>query len=56
MQNVALTITLKRQASLRWKYVPIHFRDRQGGTNSINFRRIASMGWNLLRNLQQIGR
>jgi len=56
MQNVALTITLKRQTSLRWTYIPIHFRDRQGGANSINLRRIASMGWNLLRNLRQIER
>jgi dolichol-phosphate mannosyltransferase len=56
MQNVALTLTLKRDPSLRWKYVPIHFRDRQGGTNSINLRRIAGMGWNLLRRLHQVGR
>jgi glycosyltransferase involved in cell wall biosynthesis len=56
MQNVALTLTLKRDSSLRWKYVPIHFRDRQGGTNSINFKRIACMGWELLINLHKIGR
>jgi glycosyltransferase involved in cell wall biosynthesis len=56
MQNVALTLALKRDASLRWNYVPIHFRDRQGGTNSINFKRIVCMGWNLLVNLHKIGR
>jgi glycosyltransferase involved in cell wall biosynthesis len=56
MQNVALTLTLKRDASLRWKYVPIHFRDRQGGTNSINFSRIVAMGWELARNLHRIRR
>jgi len=56
MQNVALTLTLKRQPTTRWKYIPIHFRDRQGGANSINLKRIAAMGWNLLRNLHQIGR
>lgn len=55
MQNVALTLTLKRNPTLRWKYVAIHFRDRQGGTNSINLRRIAGMGWNLLRSLPKIG-
>ncbi|HEV3272032.1 MAG TPA: glycosyltransferase family 2 protein [Candidatus Methylacidiphilales bacterium] len=55
MQNVALTLALKRQPSVRWKYVPIHFRDRQGGTNSINLRRIAQMGRNLLRNLHKVG-
>ncbi len=56
MQNVALTLRLKRNSSVRWKYVPIHFRDRQGGTNSINYRRILSMGWELLSNLHRIRR
>jgi len=56
MQNVALTLTLKRNSALRWKYVPIHFRDRQGGTNSINIRRILAMGWGLLINLHRIKR
>jgi len=56
MQNVALTLRLKRDASLRWKYVPIHFRDRQGGTNSINIRSIARMGWRLLVSLPKIGK
>jgi len=56
MQNVALTLRLKRDASLRWKYMPIHFRDRQGGTNSINIRSIARMGWRLLVSLPKIGK
>jgi dolichol-phosphate mannosyltransferase len=56
MQNLALTVTLKRDPNLRWKYVPIHFRDRQGGTNSINFSRIVSMGWDMIRNLHRIRR
>jgi glycosyltransferase involved in cell wall biosynthesis len=56
MQNVALTVALKRDRSLRWKYVPIHFRDRQGGTNSINLRRIAAMGWQMLRSFHRIQR
>jgi dolichol-phosphate mannosyltransferase len=56
MQNVALTLTLKRDPSLRWSYVPIHFRNRQGGTNSINFKRIVCMGWKLLVSLPKIGR
>jgi dolichol-phosphate mannosyltransferase len=54
MQNVALTLTLKRNASHRWKYIPIHFRSRQGGTNSIDFKSIARMGWKLLTNLHKI--
>jgi dolichol-phosphate mannosyltransferase len=56
MQNVALTVALKRNRSLRWKYIPIHFRDRQGGTNSINLGRIVSMGWKLMRSFHRIQR
>jgi glycosyltransferase involved in cell wall biosynthesis len=56
MQNTALTVALRRRSALRWKYVPIHFRDRQGGTNSINLRRIAGMGLVLLRDLHRIGK
>jgi glycosyltransferase involved in cell wall biosynthesis len=56
MQNVALTLALKRDRTLRWKHIPIHFRDRQGGTNSINLRRILRMGFTLLANLHQIGK
>jgi dolichol-phosphate mannosyltransferase len=56
MQNIALTVALKRDRSLRWRYVPIHFRNRQGGTNSINLRRIVAMGWTMLTSLHRIGR
>ena len=56
VQNIALTVALKRCAGLRWKYVPIHFRDRQGGINSINIPKIAKMGWRMLRELQDVKR
>lgn len=56
MQNVALTLTLKRNASLRWKHIPIHFRERQGGSKSIHFKNILAMGWELVCNLHQIRR
>jgi dolichol-phosphate mannosyltransferase len=56
MQNVALTLALKRNPGLRWKYFPIHFRDRQGGTQSIDFKRMVGMGWELLGNLHKIKR
>jgi glycosyltransferase involved in cell wall biosynthesis len=55
MQNVALTVALKRDRSLRWRHVPIHFRDRQAGTNSIHLGRILAMGWELARNFHRIG-
>ena len=54
VQNIALTVALKRDSSLRWKYIPIHFRDRQGGVNSINFLKIAKMGWTMLRELGRV--
>ena len=56
MQNVALTLALKRERGLRWRYIPIHFRNRQGGTNSINLRRILGMGFTLVTTLRRIGR
>ena len=54
LQNIALTFALKREPHLRWKYLPIHFRARQGGENSINFRKIVKMGINLLRDFSRI--
>ena len=56
MQNMAQTIALRRRTAVRWKHVPIHFRDRQGGTNSINLKRITAMGWTLLTSLHRIGK
>ncbi len=54
IHNVALTLALKRDPSLRWHYVPIRFRDRQGGSNSINLPKIFKMGWNMLRALRGV--
>ena len=54
VQNIALTVALKRCAGLRWKYIPIHFRDRQGGINSINIPKIAKMGWTMLNDLRRV--
>ena len=54
VQNIALTVALKRCPGLRWQYVPIHFRDRQGGVNSINLPKIVRMGWAMLRELRNV--
>lgn len=54
LQNIALTIALKRDPTLRWAYVPIRFRARQGGTNSINVRSIASMGLRMLAEINRV--
>ncbi|PYK31677.1 MAG: glycosyltransferase [Verrucomicrobia bacterium] len=54
LQNIALTISLKRDRALRWKDMPIHFRARQGGENSINYHKIVKMGARFLRDLPRI--
>jgi glycosyltransferase involved in cell wall biosynthesis len=54
LQNIALTISLKREPDLRWKDIPIHFRARQGGENSINYHKIAKLGARFLRDLPRI--
>lgn len=56
MQNVALTFALKRDVSLRWQYVSITFRARQGGTNSIDLRKIIKMGCRMLSAINQVGK
>src|SRR4030095_4342723 len=56
MQNMALTLALKRNSTLRWAYVPIRFRARQAGTNSINLAKITRMGWQMLWQINKIGK
>jgi glycosyltransferase involved in cell wall biosynthesis len=54
IHNVAITFVLKRQQDLRWKYVPITFRDRQGGSNSINLVNVAHLGISMLLDLANL--
>ena len=54
LQNIAISLALKREAAMRWKHFPIHFRARQGGENSINYRRIAQMGLGFMRECHRI--
>ena len=54
IHNVALTYVLKKNRKLRWAYVPIHFRDRQGGSNSINVMRVAQWGIEMLLELGRL--
>ena len=56
MQNVALTLALKRDPTVRWAYVPIKFLARQGGTNSINLRKIVKMGFRMLLEIKKVGK
>jgi glycosyltransferase involved in cell wall biosynthesis len=56
IQNIALTVALKRDPAVGWAYVPIRFRARQGGTNSINLPKIARMGFGMLRQINRVGK
>jgi glycosyltransferase involved in cell wall biosynthesis len=54
IQNVALTLALKRNPTWRWRHIPIHFRQRRGGVNSINLQKIVKMGWKMLVQLKNV--
>lgn len=53
LSNVLLSViyTKKKQ---KVKFIPITFRQRQGGVNSINFRKIISIGWKAVQDFQFI--
>lgn len=56
IHNVALTFILKQDPEIRWKYIPIRFRDRQGGSNSINLLNVAHLGVSMLFDLAKLRR
>jgi dolichol-phosphate mannosyltransferase len=54
IHNVALTYVLKQTPGLRWRYFPIRFRNRQGGSNSINLWNIVHLGVSMLFDLANL--
>ncbi len=54
IHNVALTSVLRQNPELRWKRVPIHFRERKGGENSIDVLKVAYWGAAMLFELLQM--
>ncbi|MBQ6967905.1 MAG: glycosyltransferase family 2 protein [Lachnospiraceae bacterium] len=55
LTNVLLTVAFtKHNRSIR--YIPITFRPRQGGVNSINMKRIFGIGKNALRDFARLNR
>ncbi len=55
LTNVLLTVAFtKHQRSIR--YIPITFRPRQGGINSINLKRIFGIGRNALKDFVKLNR
>lgn len=55
LSNVILSVIYAKK-KLRVKYIPITFRPRQGGVNSINMRRIWKIGKNALRDFREINK
>ena len=55
LSNVLLSVIYAKY-NLRVKYLPITFRPRQGGINSINFRRIVSIGWQALKDFIRLSK
>jgi glycosyltransferase involved in cell wall biosynthesis len=56
MQNVALTVALKRDPKLRWAYVPIDFRARRAGTSMYTPRQIFQTGCRILMEIGRVGK
>lgn len=55
LSNVLLTVIYTKKKR-RIRYIPITFRPRQGGTNSINMKKILSIGRRALREFGEINR
>lgn len=54
IHNVAITFVLKKDAHVRWAYIPIRFLARQGGSNSINLLNVAHLGISMLIDLARL--
>ena len=55
LSNVLLSVIYAKKR-LKVRYLPISFRQRQGGVNSINLRRIAGIGWQAVKDFRSINR
>jgi glycosyltransferase involved in cell wall biosynthesis len=54
LQNIALSVVLKRERKRRWKDIPIHFRARTGGETSMRYGKIAKMGIDCLCTIRKV--
>lgn len=54
IHNVALTCVLRKLPGLRWNYIDIHFRGRQGGKSSAGISKIMRWGGGMLVGLMRI--
>lgn len=55
LSNVLLSVLLKKSNS-KVTYVPITFKPRQGGVNSINLRKIIAIGWQAIKDFRTLNR
>lgn len=55
LSNVMLSVLLVKNKE-NVKFVPITFRPRQGGVNSINLKRIFKIGWQAVKDFRQIAK
>ena len=55
LSNVILTVIFEKK-HCRVKYIPVTFRPRQGGVNSINMKKIFRVGRQALTDFRQINR
>ena len=54
IHNVALTFVLKRDPSVKWRYIPIRFLGRQGGQNSIDLLNVMQLGFSMMFDLAKV--
>lgn len=55
LSNVLISVIYAKR-NLKVKYIPITFRPRQGGKNSINFKKICGIGIQAVRDFREINR
>jgi glycosyltransferase involved in cell wall biosynthesis len=53
LSNVVLTVLFTRYKK-KMCYVPITFRPRQGGVNSISFKKITKIGWRAVKDFSRL--
>lgn len=53
LSNVLVSVIYLKDG-YRTRYLPITFRPRQGGVNSVNFRKIFRIGWQALKDFRKI--
>lgn len=53
LSNVILSVIYEKK-KMSVKYIPITFRERQGGVNSINIKKITKIGFKALKDFKEI--